>query len=206
MTATPLAQGTSLKCDAPRCTRPATVDKDVWSFCDEHANEKVAPAPARAAPRAAPQQAVSVGPSATGANPTAVRSSTGASPVVGTIGPLLEQATGHSSPRVRRLAERIEADLDRLRALVRELAADERRKTAEQAAKQQAQAEVTRLEQQLAAAKAKLRGQVVTAPKTSTPVSAAGPKVCRDCGTEIVRVSGTVGVLPSRCPDCKAKA
>lgn len=178
MTATPLAQGTSLKCDAPRCNKPATVDRDVWSFCAEHANDNVTPAPAR--PARHPQTAVAVGPSATSASMSGPIAPP-APPAPGPTGLLLEQASGHSNARVRRLADRIETDLDRLRALIRELADDERRKTAEKAAKAKARADIERLEAQLAAAKAALRGKTRTTPP---PVVRSGePLPCRKgCG------------------------
>lgn len=173
MTATPLAQGTSLKCDAPRCNKPATVDRDVWSFCAEHANEKVASTPVRPARHTVvPQTAASVPQTASPAMPQVVGG--------GTIGLLLEQASGHSNARVRKAADRIETDLDRLRALIAGLADDERRKTAEKAAKEKARADIERLEQQLAAAKAALRGK---ATRTPSVAGSGEPLSCRKgCG------------------------
>lgn len=157
MTATPLAQGTSLKCDAPRCNKPATVDFEAWSWCAEHANTKVASTPARATPpRPAPPVAVAstsnLG-NATGGNPIV----TNAPPTPGPTGLLLEQASGHSNARVRKAADRIETQLEQLRALIAGLADDERRKKTAAAAKEKARADIERLEQQLAAAKAALR-------------------------------------------------
>jgi hypothetical protein len=202
MTATPLAQGTSLKCDAPRCTKPATVDRDVWSFCDEHANENVTPAPVRTAPRPAPQPAVAINPSATGANPTA----SPAMPQIlggGTIGLLLEQASGHSNSRVRKAADRIETQLEQLRALIADLADDERRKKTAAAVKEKARADIERLEAQLAAAKAALRGK----PRATTPArTGSETKTCKDCGGPVTREPGQPGRIPSRCNDCRAKA
>lgn len=85
-----------------------------------------------------------------------------------TIARLLEEATGHSSKTIRNLAERIEGQLDLLRAKIDEQAEAEKQRQDAAAAKARAKAEIERLEQQLAAAKAKLRGK-----PTSTPTSAA---------------------------------
>lgn len=90
-------------------------------------------------------------------------------------------------------------DLTEHRALIRDLADDERRKTAEKAAKEKARADIERLEQQLAAARAVLRG------KTPAPLT-SGTKTCKDCGGPVVREPGQPGRIPSRCNDCKAKA
>jgi transcriptional regulator with XRE-family HTH domain len=76
---------------------------------------------------------------------------------------LLEEASGHGSKRVRRLAEKIEGHLDDLRALI-----------AQDAEKEQARQEVIRLERALAEAKAKLRGGTVTA------ITASGTKRTRN--------------------------
>lgn len=103
---------------------------------------------------------------------------------------LLEDAAGHGSARVRRLAERIESQLDDLRALI-----------AQDVEKEKARQEVARLERELAAAKARLTGK----PQPAAKVPAA-PKVCKDCGSEVVRSPGQRGVLPSRCASCRAKA
>lgn len=94
--------------------------------------------------------------------------------------PLLEQASGHSSKRVQNLGQRIEKQLDDLRGLIASLADDERRRKTETAAKEKARAEITRLEQQLATAKAALRGK----PRTSPPVARSSePLPCRKgCG------------------------
>lgn len=109
------------------------------------------------------------------ARPVALASST-TTAVVGTIGPLLEQASGHSSKRVQNLGQRIEKQLDDLRGLIASLADDERRRKTETAAKEKARAEITRLEQQLATAKAALRGK----PRTSPPVARSSePLPCR---------------------------
>lgn len=71
------------------------------------------------------------------------------------LGLLLEQASAHQNPKVKRLADKIEGLLADLRAL---LAADE--------AAQEARDEIARLERQLAEAKAKLRGgPAAAAPK-----------------------------------------
>lgn len=111
-------------------------------------------------------------------------------PTASPLGRLLEDAAGHGSARVRRLAERIESQLDDLRALI-----------AQDAEKEKARQVVARLEKELAAAKARLAGK--PQPTVKTP---AAPKACKDCSTEIVRPSGQRGVLPSRCASCRAKA
>lgn len=87
--------------------------------------------------------------------------------------PLLEQASGHSSKRVQNLGQRIEKQLDDLRGLIASLADDERRRKTETAAKEKARAEITRLEQQLATAKAALRGKPRTSPPRSQEQRAA---------------------------------
>ena len=111
--------------------------------------------------------------------------------VASPIAKLLEDASSHERVAVRRLGERIEADLDRLRGLL-----------AEDKQKEKARAEVARLEAELAEAKARLRGKPTTAPAKPT----AGPKTCVGCGEEVVRKPGQRGMLPSRCDTCKAAA
>lgn len=85
-------------------------------------------------------------------------------------GELLEDASAHGAARVRNLGSRIENDLEKLRAL---LALDDE--------KAQVRAEVERLERELAAAKAKLRGRA-SVEAASTP----GALVC-DCGKAFTR-------------------
>jgi hypothetical protein len=75
-----------------------------------------------------------------------------------TIARLLEEASVHSNTSVRRAGKTIETKLDALRQQLRDLAANEAAKQQQAAAKAAAQREVARLEAELAAAKAKLRG------------------------------------------------
>jgi rubrerythrin len=180
---TTTAQGTALRCDTRGCTQPATVEAGAWGYCARHAGH-TAPTTA-ATPKVDISHAHTPLPAS--------------KPQPAPIARLLEDASGHSSKRVRTLAGRIENDLEKLRTLVAELAADEARKQAEAAAKKAAQEEIARLEQQLAAAKAKLRAPG-TAKRTPPP---RGDGTCRDCGTTIVRQPGQRGVLPTRCPACK---
>jgi hypothetical protein len=133
------AQGITLRCDKHGCNAPATVDQDAWSFCATHAGSSISTTVPGAPLRQVP-----------------------AAPPVSPIGQLLEQASGHSNVRIRKAAERIEAQLGSLRGLVAEHAADEARKKADAEAKAKARAEVEQLEAQLAAAKAKLRGAART--------------------------------------------
>lgn len=95
-------------------------------------------------------------------------------PTPDTIGLLLEQASGHGSPKVQRLAGRIEGLLDDLRGLIKASEAQE-----------ETRQEVARLERQLAEAKAKLRGGTV-AVRTIAPAREGDkrkePMDCRKCG------------------------
>lgn len=155
MTAT--AQGTALRCDKAGCTAAGTVEHDAWVFCAEHASGTFETAPVRAQPL----------------RPTLVPP---APPSPGPIGLLLEQASGHGNSKVRRLAEKIEAQVADLRALITDLAEDEARRKAEEAARVKAVAEVERLEKALAAAKAALpasgrKGN--TSPRTQAQLDAS---------------------------------
>jgi multidrug efflux pump subunit AcrA (membrane-fusion protein) len=90
------------------------------------------------------------------------------------IGLLLEQASAHSNPKVKRLGDKIEGLLSDLRALIKASEADE-----------QVRQEVARLERQLAEAKAKLRGGKVAAVRPISDGTANGrttPMECRKCG------------------------
>lgn len=72
---------------------------------------------------------------------------------------LLNTAKGHPSKRIQTAADRVFDQLDKLRALIRddeEKNAEKRRQAAE---REQARAEVKRLEEELRAARAKLRGK-----------------------------------------------
>jgi pyruvate/2-oxoglutarate dehydrogenase complex dihydrolipoamide acyltransferase (E2) component len=179
---TATAQGRRLPCDYAGCLEPGTVEVDAWVYCDQHGGKT---------------------PTAPAARPTVVRTSPtittpGAPlpPAHSPIGLLLEQASGHSVAKVRRLAEKIELQLTDLRGLVAEHEAEEKRRKAEAAAKEKARAEVARLEAELAAAKAKLRGQAAPAIKTTE-------RLCDRCGKpskapgqapHLRRVQGRCGV------------
>lgn len=78
---------------------------------------------------------------------------------------LLNTAKAHPVKRVQNAANKVFDDLDRLRGLIRE---DEEKNAAKRKAaaeKAAAKAEVERLQEQLRAAKAKLKGSTATAPK-----------------------------------------
>lgn len=175
MTAT--AQGATLACDYAGCTAPATVERDAWGFCETHADKHDQERPGASAPRMGRPSA----PVAPVAPVSAAQPSAPMPQVIGggTIGLLLEQASAHSNKRVRNLAAKIETQLDDLRNRIADLAEDEKRKRLEAETKEKARQDIIRLEQQLAAAKAKLRK-----PKTATASSAPAQELpCRNgCG------------------------
>lgn len=169
-----------MPCDKAGCTAPATIEKDAWAFCATHAGGDAAPA-------VAPRTMTSSAPSPVRPGITAPPAAEPMSPervTLAPIGLLLEEASSHSSKRVQSLATRIEADLDKLRELIKSLADSEARKQAEKAAKEAARAEVARLEQQLAAAKAKLRKPAASSSDGPSKRTWSGdPLVCRKgCG------------------------
>lgn len=95
---------------------------------------------------------------------------------------LLETASKHSNPRVRKAGERVQAQLDLLRGLIDRYADDDRRRREAAEAKEKTRAEVARLERQLREAKARLRGKPATSatPRAAKP---AGEFPCRKgCG------------------------
>lgn len=172
---TTTAQGTSIRCDSPNCALPATIEEGVWGFCATHAGKgKPDPAPPPRADhlsRAHTPGPVDLRPADTPAvaSPSA--------PMVqvmggGTIGLLLEQASGHSNRRVVTLGEKIETQIEQLRQLIATLADDEQRKQAEIAAKAAAKEKVATLEAELKAARAALRGNKPT--RTTPPPSSTG--------------------------------
>lgn len=202
MTAT--AQGTAMKCDHPQCTAPATVEQGAWGYCAVHAGKDVASTqPVEVRPRPDLSRAHTPG----AVDLRSVDTTPASAPAPSGIGLLLEQASRHSNGRVRKAAERIETSLEQLRALVDSLADDERCKQAEKAAKEKARADIARLEQQLAAAKAALRGTPAPArpakPATNGDVTTS-PHPCADCGGSVTRPAGIVGRFPTRCATCKA--
>lgn len=116
----------------------------------------------------------------TSASPAPVALVDGAQPL--TIARLLEEASVHSNGSIRRAGTLIEQKLDQLRQQMKTLAADEAAKQRAAAEKARQKAEVTRLEQELAAAKAALKGQSARTPSTSAS-SSGGELVCRKgCG------------------------
>ncbi len=129
-------------------------------------------------------------------------------PVPSPLARLLEDASGHSASRVRKLGEKIEADLDRLREVIAEHADSERTKRAAIEAKAKARAEVERLEHELADAKARLRGKkpVVAKSGEAGPAAPTEPKTCVDCGQPIVREPGQMGATPRKCSACRTAA
>lgn len=173
---TTTAQGTSIRCDAPNCTLPATIEEGVWGFCAAHAGKSK---PETTRPRSTAHLSRAHTPAAV--DLTHADTPVAASPPLvqvmggGTIGLLLEQASGHSNRRVTTLAGKIEAQLEQLRELIATLAEDEKRKQAETAAKAAARAKVEKLEAELKAARAALRGKPLSGiPDTPPPDSQNG--------------------------------
>lgn len=185
MTAT--AQGARLACDFAGCREAGTVEHEAWVFCADHAQPGktfAAPAPAaRPRPIAVPAPPAAAKPVVILDDVTAAEAQHGIRPAAPSpIGQLLEQASAHSSPKVRRLGDRIEAQLAELRTLLADLAADEARRKAEQEAADKALAEVARLEAALAAAKAKLPaavGRGNRAPRSAAQIEAARRNVLK---------------------------
>ncbi|MCW2545404.1 MAG: hypothetical protein JWM40_2956 [Frankiales bacterium] len=103
---------------------------------------------------------------------------------------ILQDARTHSVARVRNLADRIGKQLYELDQLIAEHQAAEQARQAEKAAKEKARAEVARLEQQLADAKAKLR----TPTRTGRPQS---PKQAAAAAENLKRAR-----QPVQCPEC----
>lgn len=161
------AQGARLACDFQGCSKPGTVEVDAWVYCDSHGGAGRPVAVARHAPVPTPPAAKPV----VRIDDTTVQAAVPA--VTSPLGLLLEQAGDHSVARIRRLAGRIEGQLDDLRALIAEHAAEERRKVAEVEAATKARAEMERLEAALAAAKAKLPGSRRGNRKPRTPAQIA---------------------------------
>lgn len=195
---TTLAQGTRMRCDKAGCDATATIDQDAWSFCAQHADApvhhrrprpSVAP-PAPPAPLApVPKPVVDLDQLTPQENRYGIRP---AEP--GPTGLLLEQASGHSVAKVRRAGAKIETQLDQLRTLIADLAEDENRRQAEAAAKAKAKADIARLEQQLAAAKAALRGKPAAPASSSVTDRRRAPMVCRKgCGKVCGGAQGRAG-------------
>lgn len=126
---------------------------------------------------------------------TPIRPAAGAStpPAAGSSTPsvehsLIDQGKQHPSKRIQACANKVLDDLDRLRTLLRE---DETKHAARRKAEREkaaARAEVERLQQQLAEAKAKLRGGKQPAKKTAAAKPARVPGAldypCRNDGCD----------------------
>jgi hypothetical protein len=188
-------------CDYAACKATATTSAGGWSFCDKHAeddrrlregedvtgeplDEALLPpvatghgteARARQHARDGEQPCTACAAAAARAaqDRRDPRRAPMTSPTTSPLGALLEQASGHGNTRVRKLAGRIETQLDELRARI-----------AEDAAKETARQEVARLEQQLAAAKARLRNGAASSTATAPAVDGrTAPLPCRKgCG------------------------
>ena len=187
------AQGRPLPCDAPTCTKPATVDRGAFGFCAEHAGR---PQPAPLAASATPPRPTVDLAAVTGEESQHGVRLAGANP----IGMLLEDASGHTVAKVRRLGGRIETLLDELRVLVREHAEHEAERKAAAEVKEKARAEVARLEEQLRAAKAKLTGKPATTASTGST-----ERLCDSCGKPS-KQPGVRGPWPKTCRACKDAA
>jgi hypothetical protein len=144
------------RCSWASCRSEATQRAGEWPFCDFHAEQDRAMQAGEhlrdGDPPCAPCQAAATRAAAdrVGGRMTTPTMTTGS-----TIGTLLEQASGHGDGKVSRLAAKIEANLDDLRALM-----------AASVEQEKARREVERLEEQLREAKARLRGGR-SAPTTS---------------------------------------
>lgn len=154
-----------------------------------------------------PQEAAMTAPASIPSRPFVVPGS-----VPSPINQLLEQASAHSSAKVRRLAERIESQLDDLREVIRATAKQEAARKAAEAERAKAKADVERLAAELAAARAKL-GPAKKKSGTSRPKGpvtdggqAVGPQPCAGCGGQVTRAAGTAGRWPSQCATCKSSA
>lgn len=101
---------------------------------------------------------------------------------------LLNTAKAAKPKRIQALANKIFDDLDRLRGLLDAETEKTRAKAADDQAKAAARAEVKRLEQQLADAKAKLRGTPATTTNV-TPV-VEGTHECSSCGKKFASPQG----------------
>lgn len=209
------ANGARPRCDYAACSEPAITgagDSD-WFYCTEHAGRQAveaaaddhdaalvltaqgahlqpAPATVRVVDHVQARRNAAIAAHPAGKSPTAPAAApTGPSP----LGLLLEQASGHTVAKVRRLAERIEAQLDDLRALMQEHEAGEAQRRAEAAAQEKARAEVARLEAALAAAKAKLKGKPTgrgTHALVGRKQAPRPPMPCPDCGTVVAGNQG----------------
>jgi len=89
-------------------------------------------------------------------------------------------AQGRRLPSTERLANRIVADLDRLRSRVVEALAADRARQAKEQDRRDALAEVERLKTALSAARARARGER-TPPSQKSTVAAIGTFPCPDC-------------------------
>jgi hypothetical protein len=104
-------------------------------------------------------------------------------PVPSPIARLLEDASAHSIAKVRTLGAKIETQLDQLRALIADHQETERAKQRAAAEKAKAQADIQRLEAELAAAKARLRGKPTPPSSVTAPVAPSEGVTCRNgCG------------------------
>lgn len=100
---------------------------------------------------------------------------------------LLNTAKGHPSKRIQAAADRVFDQLDRLRGMIREDEEKHSEKRKAEAEKAKIRAEVERLEHELAAAKAKLRGKPIatTSPTTAQPRPSTGETyACRHDGCD----------------------
>ena len=105
---------------------------------------------------------------------------------------LINTAMQHPSKRIQNAAGKVVDDIAKLRTLIREDEEKHAERRKADAARAAARAEVERLEQQLAAAKAKLRGDK-PAPATQQPAATTAPKVehpCRNDGCDRVFDTG----------------
>ncbi|MGZ4597437.1 MAG: hypothetical protein ACXV3V_10970 [Actinomycetes bacterium] len=163
------------RCAYAACSKPAnTASVQGWVFCDEDAkaDEKLKESGDIAALRPAGAPVKSLPPPLNPRDFDDTDDQPAAPAAAGMIGRLLEDASGHTVAKVRNLAARIEGDLDRLRSLIAEHSAAEQARRDAAKAKAAARAEVERLEKQLRAAKAKLRGGTPE-PTSSTPARSA---------------------------------
>lgn len=151
-------------CDYAACTEPATSSAGGWDFCPTHA---ASDPKERLGSQAPPADDPPVTPP---------------SP----IGLLLEQASAHSNASIRRLGDRIETLLDRLRTDIAAHAQTEQQRIEDEKAKAAAWAEVRRLEEQLRAAKEAVgRSKAPAAAKTKKNITPEGREKMRQNGLRL---------------------
>lgn len=131
---------------------------------------------------------------------------------VGALVADVERGKQHPSAAVRRAATKAEAALVVLLEQLRQADEVTERQRAEAEARQAAQADVDRLEQQLREALDRLHATAAASRRqrapgdVSTTEQVTGPRPCIGCAGPVRRPKGTHGSWPQRCATCKAAA